>query len=320
MKNHHSIYQVHDKFFKTTFADKGVKESFLQTYLPSELLADMDLSHVEEIPANFISDRFHLEESDLLMKVRYKPQEHYPAHPTEIYILALMEHKSYKDRKPPFQVLKYCIDIWESQLEKKERLSPILPLVIYEGRKKWKYLQLEDYFKGIDPKWEIFLPFYQSLFYDFSLESKLTKLPDNILLRTYIECIQTVNIEDQRQFIEQTIKILELIGQSQEGENLEVFIKIVRRIITYAENVRADLKNNKQDLLDILKGESQMIINSVQAWEDKVRMKALQEGRQKGRQEGRQEGQAEEKTLIAERLKKMGLSKEMIEEATGVSL
>ena len=37
-----AVYQAHDKFFKLTFADKGVKESFIQTYLPKKLVSAGD--------------------------------------------------------------------------------------------------------------------------------------------------------------------------------------------------------------------------------------------------------------------------------------
>ena len=114
-----SVYQAHDKFFKLTFADKGVKESFIQTYLPAELVREIDLSTVEEVNPSFISENFQLKESDLLMKVQ--------AMGKPVYLLFLMEHKSYKDRKTPFQILRYFVDIWESQLAKMG-LSAIKPI------------------------------------------------------------------------------------------------------------------------------------------------------------------------------------------------
>ena len=157
-----AVYQAHDKFFKLTFADKGVKESFIQTYLPKELVREIDLSTVEEVSPSFISENFQLTESDLLVKAR--------AMENTIYILFLMEHKSYKNRKTPFQILRYFVDIWESQLAKKEKLTPILPVVIYEGENKWDYPQIGEYFKDLPDKWKVYLPLYETLFLDFSLE------------------------------------------------------------------------------------------------------------------------------------------------------
>ena len=169
-----AVYQAHDKFFKLTFAEQGVKESFIQTYLPKELVREIDLSTVEEVSLSFISENFQLTESDLLVKARVMENT--------IYSLFLMEHKSYKDRKTPFQILRYFVDIWESQLAKKEKLTPILPVVIYEGKNKWDYPQIDEYFKDLSDKWKVYLPLYETLFLDFSLENKLSKLPENIEL------------------------------------------------------------------------------------------------------------------------------------------
>ena len=233
-----SVYQAHDKFFKLTFTDKGVKESFLQTYLPMELSKGIDLSTVEEVNPSFISETFQLNESDLLVKVQ--------AMGKPIYILFLMEHKSYKDRKTPFQILRYFVDIWESQLAKKEKLTPILPVVIYEGKNKWNYPQMGEYFKDLPDEWRSYLPLYTTLFFDFSLENKLQKLPESIELKSYLQIIQTVYLEDKETFLKQLIEILYFINQAA-GEDSATFISIFRRILIYAENTRNDLKEENKE-------------------------------------------------------------------------
>lgn len=313
MEKDNLIYQVHDKFFKMTFADKGVKESFLQTYLPEELLQDMILSTVEEVNPAFIAENFTLEESDLLMKIRTKNGE-------DIYLLALIEHKSYKDRKTPVQILRYLLNIWESQLSKKETLSLILPIVIYEGKHQWNYPQLKDYFKDIPEKWRKYLPLYETLFFDFSLEKNLSKLPENISLRSYLQIIQTVYAEDQRTFFKQLIEVLQFVDKER-GEDIETFIKIFKRIITYTENTRKDLRESKKNLIDLLKGAYDMILrNSIQEWEDAIKLEGRLEGKLEGKLEGRFEGEQAEKIKIANNLKNLGISDEVIQQATGLMI
>ena len=57
-----------------------------------------------------------------------------------------------------------------------------MPVVIYEGKNKWDYPQIDEYFKDLPDKWKVYLPLYETLFLDFSLENKLSKLPENIEL------------------------------------------------------------------------------------------------------------------------------------------
>ncbi len=45
-----------------------------------------------------------------------------------------------------------------------------MPVVIYEGENKWDYPQIGEYFKDLPDKWKVYLPLYETLFLDFSLE------------------------------------------------------------------------------------------------------------------------------------------------------
>ena len=306
-----AVYQAHDKFFKLTFADKGVKESFIQTYLPKELVREIDLSTVEEVSPSFISENFQLTESDLLVKARVMENT--------IYILFLMEHKSYKDRKTPFQILRYFVDIWESQLAKKEKLTPILPVVIYEGENKWDYPQIGEYFKDLPDKWKVYLPLYETLFLDFSLENKLSKLPESVELKSYLQVIQTVYLKDKDTFLKQLIEILHLIYQTN-GDDLTIF----RRILIYAENTRKDLKKENEDLFDLLKGADPMRKTSIERWEERIRKEVVNTARNdilaEGREQGREEGRNVEKQNIAQKMKSMGFSLDDIQKVTGLML
>jgi len=310
-----SVYQAHDKFFKLTFAGKGVKESFIQTYLPAELVREIDLSTVEEVNPSFISENFQLKESDLLMKVQ--------AMGKPVYLLFLMEHKSYKDRKTPFQILRYFVDIWESQLAKKEKLTPILPVVIYEGKGKWEYPQLSEYFKDLPEEWKAYLPLHQTLFFDFSLESKLDKLPESMELRSYLQVIQTVYLEDRDIFLKQLIETLHLVEQAS-GENPAAFITLFRRILIYAENTRKDLKEEKEDLLDLLKGADSMRKTSVERWEERIRAEAVEAVRtdilEEGIEKGIEKGRSTEKQSIAQKMKSLGFALDDIQKVTGLML
>ncbi len=310
-----SVYQAHDKFFKLTFADPGVKESFIQTYLPEELARDIDLSAVEEVSPTFISESFQLDESDLLIKAR--------AMGKPIYLLFLMEHKSYKDRKTPLQILRYFIAIWESQLTKKEKLTPILPIVIYEGKAKWRYPQISEYFKDLPDHWKAYLPLYEALFFDFSLESKLNKLPESVELKSYLQVIQTVYLKDKETFLKQLVEILYWIDQAGSDDS-EAFITIFRRILIYAENTRNDLQEENEDLFDLLKGADPMKKTSIERWEERIRAEAIDAARNdilaEGMEKGMEKGRESAVQSIAQKMKSMGFALDDIQKVTGLML
>ncbi len=306
-----SVYQAHDKFFKSSMADPGAKEAFLKTYLPESLKENLNLEKVEEINPQTISKSLQLQESDLLFRVNSSENSANDG----IYVLVLMEHKSYSDSRTPFQVLKYLISIWENQLNKKETLKPILPIVFYEGQLKWEYPQLDTYFKDAPAKWRPYLPLYQSLFFDFSLENKLDKLPDNIYLRHYLQVIRSVYEPDKKKLAKELIESFSII------KNEEVLLEIFQRMVLFIDNVHRN--DWEESIIDILKGEDIMPI-TMEQWIEELKEKGRKEGREegmeKGMEKGMEEGRNVEKQSIAQRMKNMGFTLDDIQKVTGLML
>ena len=108
------------------------------------------------------------------------------------------------------------------------------------------------------------------------------------------------------------------------GDDLTIF----RRILIYAENTRKDLKEENEDLFDLLKGADPMRKTSIERWEERIRKEVvntarndiLAEGREQGRQQGREEGRNVEKQNIAQKMKSMGFSLDDIQKVTGLML
>ncbi|RRD95876.1 Rpn family recombination-promoting nuclease/putative transposase [Clostridiales bacterium COT073_COT-073] len=310
-----TLYQGHDKFFKAVMQDKGAKEDFLNTYLPEELKADLDVEQVEAVDGKQISSKLQLQESDLLLKVKGKD--------SDVYILTLMEHKSYADRKTSFQILRYMLAIWESQLERKEELQPIVPIVIYEGKNKWEYPQIGKHFEKIPEKWQRFLPYYESLFYDFSMERALERLPENVYLKNYIQMIRLVYEPDKKKLIQELVEAFSMISDD------EILIEIFRRAVLFVDYVKRN--EWEESIVEVLKGE-EIMPNVIELWEEQLMEKGRVEGRaegraegeavgiEKGRVEGRAEGRAEGKRSIAETMKNLGYSLEDIKKVTGLML
>ena len=61
-------------------------------------------------------------------------------------ICLLFEHKSEVPTHPHLQLLRYILDGMEEQLKQKKKLSPIIPIIIYQGKKRWKVRDLSRYF------------------------------------------------------------------------------------------------------------------------------------------------------------------------------
>ncbi len=60
-------------------------------------------------------------------------------------------------------------------------------------------------------------PLYEALFFDFSLENKLDKLPDNIYLRHYLQVIRSVYQPDKKKLARELIESFSIIKDEKHG-------------------------------------------------------------------------------------------------------
>jgi len=126
------ITNPHDRFFKELLARPEAAADFLANYLPSDIVAALDLSAPELAKDSFIDEDLRQHFSDLLYRVRLKGGG-------DAFVYVLFEHKSAPDKWTAFQLLRYEVKIWETERRKgTESLPLIFPLVFYHGQERWE--------------------------------------------------------------------------------------------------------------------------------------------------------------------------------------
>ena len=159
------INHPHDNYFKSTFGRPEIARDFLESYLPESILKLMDLDTLTNQKGEYVDKKLKKFYSDLLYKVEINEKTGY------IYIL--YEHKSYHDEKTIFQILKYMASIWnELYDEKKKYVPPIIPILIYHGKKKLEVkTRLWDTIQGIEQlpqELKEMIPDFKFRAYDYS--------------------------------------------------------------------------------------------------------------------------------------------------------
>lgn len=127
------ILNPHDRYFKETFARPEIARDFLKNYLPEAIRARLDLSTLALEKESFVDPDLRQHFSDLLYQVETVEE-------TPSYVYLLFEHKSYPDPLTVFQMLRYCVRIWEQALRADDSLTelpPIIPLLVYHGERAW---------------------------------------------------------------------------------------------------------------------------------------------------------------------------------------
>ncbi len=133
----------HDQYFRLSFGQPEAAAELVRHYLPAEVVAQFDLTSLERRAGSFVDEELRDQQGDLLFRARLRDGG-------EAQIYLLLEHKSYRDRFVAFQLLRYCVRIWERDRRERttDALRPIVPLVVYNGPAGWKALRFENLFEG----------------------------------------------------------------------------------------------------------------------------------------------------------------------------
>ncbi len=124
--------QPHDGFFKDVMQQKAVARAFIETHLPAEVVAKMDLSALALESTEFISPNLGGKRYvDSLYCVPYSNQ------PSYVYFVA--EHLSRGDRLMPLRMWEYMLAIMRRSVEKKGRktLPLVFAVVLHNGKKPY---------------------------------------------------------------------------------------------------------------------------------------------------------------------------------------
>lgn len=137
-----------DSAAKLIFGNNRLCSQFLRDYSGIELLKDVREEDIEDMTTRYIPMFTEERDSDVVKRVRLKKQMSM-AGPEEVYMVALIEHKSAVDYNVSMQLLRYMVYIWEDYEKEQEalhkgisktkdfRYPPVLPIVYYEGKADW---------------------------------------------------------------------------------------------------------------------------------------------------------------------------------------
>jgi len=149
---------IHDNFIRAILSDKVVAISYFENYLPSFVSEQLDFSTLTQIPDTYLSEKLRKTMSDIVYTCHKK------AGKGEIKVSLLIEHKSYIDKYTPVQIGGYIFSGLQKQLDNKEKLSIIIPVLLYHGKGKWEYQPLLSLFENVDPEWNSFVPNFDYIY------------------------------------------------------------------------------------------------------------------------------------------------------------
>lgn len=144
------LEKPHDKFFKETFSRPDVLTDFMQVFLPSEIVQKLHFDSLVRKSDSYLDAQLSEYFVDLFFSIDYGSQP--------VQIALLLEHKSYIEDFPHFQLNQYLLNYWTSQIKAKQPLTPVIPIIIYHGERQWAKQPIVSYFDRLDNELAIFVP------------------------------------------------------------------------------------------------------------------------------------------------------------------
>ena len=131
-----------DPIYRRLYAFREMVADLLRSVLPASLLARLDLRSLDKLPADYVGDDFRRREGDAVWQVRLRTRGERGAW---LYVLVLLEFQSSSDSTMALRILEYTAMLYRELLRRgvatAGRLPPVLPVVLYNGRWRWRAAQ-----------------------------------------------------------------------------------------------------------------------------------------------------------------------------------
>ena len=127
---------VHDAAYKSLFSYPRMVEDLLRGFVAADWSDALDLSTLQKLPAEFVSDDLRQRRGDTMWRVRFREG-------TWLYLVVLLEFQSTVDRYMAVRMLVYTGLLYQELVRprgpgsERRELPPVLPVVLYNGPTRW---------------------------------------------------------------------------------------------------------------------------------------------------------------------------------------
>jgi predicted transposase/invertase (TIGR01784 family) len=268
-----TLRQVHDRFFKEAFSRTEVVVDFIQAYLPPDFTNQLDLTSLARLSDSHVDQKLAQHYVDMLFSVKYGE------HP--ITIALLLEHKSYPEKHPHFQLNRYLLNNWEDQVKAKKSLQPVVPVLIYHGETRWQQQPMRSYFPTMTDELSQFLPSFNYLFIDLTQQGNDAALASNYAKLT-AGLLRTIRHKERlAAMLEELSAVVAQLAEDAPGQ------RFIQTVLLY---IGQGSKLKPVEIIAIFRSISRKTEQLVMSAFETLIEQGVQQGVQQGIREGMQQG------------------------------
>lgn len=270
----------HDHSYKLLFSHAEMVADLLRGFVREDWVAELDFATLEKIGGSYVADDLREREDDVVWRVRWGREW--------LYIYLLIEFQSRVERFMAVRVLTYLGLLYQDLIRAEQwtvdrQLPPVLPIVLYNGARRWN---------APEEVGELIVPApgglarYRPMLRYFLLDEGRYAEQDLAPLRNLVAALFRMENSRTRQDVDRAIGALAEWLQAPEQASLRrAFVVWLKRVHLRGRMADSELVN-----LNELQEVRSMLAERWVEWEEEWKQQGLQEGRRVGLQEGRQAG------------------------------
>ena len=261
----------HDNGYKLLFSHPEMVIDLLKGFVKAEWVNQCDFATLEKVSSSYVSDDLRDREDDLIWRIRWGDEW--------LYVYLLLEFQSTVDHFMSVRILGYLALLYQDlirteKLGKNNLLPPVLPLVLYNGERRWQApVDLDALIYPAPLGLERFRPKLSFLLLDqgcFAIQD-LSELKNLVAALFRLERSRTDN--DIREVVR---NLLNWLNSAEQDSLRRAFTVWCNRVLLPRKLPNLDITEFKS-----LREVETMLADTVQGWK--------KEGIIQGREEGRQE-------------------------------
>src|SRR5690554_2026337 len=270
-----------DASYKLLFSQPTMVIDLLKGYVKQEWIEQLDFSTLEQVPTNFVSSRLHQRHNDCIWRVLWQGTKRW------LYVYVVLEFQSKADWMMPLRMMTYLGLLYEEIVKvngctRKDKLPPVLPMVLYNGKSPWKFTtQLYDLIDVIPGGIEQFIPRFDFLLLE-EHKYKDHPLPATRNLVAALFKLETSQREDDLLHAFEAVK--HWLEQEEQKSLNKAFLAWMKGVLLPSRWEHIDFEQ-----VDDLEGVQSMLEETVVEWKQNWNKEGLAEGLQKGKAEGQRE-------------------------------
>lgn len=273
-----TVINPHDKLFRETWSDPANVRSFLQHYLPAEVLTLTDLESLEICKDSFVEKELREYFSDMLYKVKF--------YDSPGYVYILFEHKSYHEKWIHLQLLEYMLKIWRQSMkqDKSAGLPVVIPLVLFHGKSSWPsdYIRFSSLLSGPTDLLSAYIPDFSFVLYDLARFSD-DQIKGTIMARVVMMMYKYILDPNLGEKLPGIFSLMRELMEKETGlQHLEAVLRYLFNTVDHIST--DDIKTIVAQSLSDREGDFIMTLA------EKLKKEGFEKGVEQGMQQGMQQG------------------------------